>query len=106
MIPFPNAAASMPPTDDPLLGAVMAGRLDPADADAVARAEGVRSPARPLILGGAITSAAISLVGVAWVAWRASRPGASAITVAGREAPARGLADLAELAAGVHGGPA
>ncbi len=28
---------------------------------------------RPLIVGGAITSAAISLVGVAWVAWRASR---------------------------------
>jgi len=29
---------------------------------------------RPLIVGGAITSAAISIVGVAYVAWRASRP--------------------------------
>ena len=29
---------------------------------------------RPLLIGGAITSAALSLVGVAWIAWRAARP--------------------------------
>jgi hypothetical protein len=30
---------------------------------------------RPLIIGGALTSAAISLAGAAWVAWRRARPG-------------------------------
>ncbi len=30
---------------------------------------------RPLLVGGAITSAALSLAGVAWVAWRVARPG-------------------------------
>ena len=62
-----------PSADDPLLAAILDGTLDPADADAVARAEGVRSLTRPLIVGGALTSAAISLVGVALVAWRAGR---------------------------------
>jgi hypothetical protein len=103
VIPFPGMAIA--PGDDPLLDAVIAGRLDPTDADAVARAAGVRSPARPLIVGGAITSAAISLVGVAWVAWRAARPGGSTMSRAVREAHARHLADIAELATGVHGGP-
>lgn len=32
---------------------------------------------RPLIIGGALTSAAISLAGAAWVAWRRARPGRS-----------------------------
>lgn len=39
---------------------------------------------RPLIIGGAITSAALSLVGVAWVAWRRSRPPVSAMARAVR----------------------
>jgi len=105
LIPFPGTTVEAT-IDDPLLAAVLDGRLDPTDADAVARAAGTRSPARPLIVGGAITSAAISLVGVAWVAWRASRPGGSTMSRAARDAHARRLADLAELAAGVHGGPA
>ena len=58
---------------DPLLPLILAGSLDPAD-DAVpdidSRLAGAR---RPLLVGGAITSAALSLVGVAWVAWRATR---------------------------------
>lgn len=33
---------------------------------------------RPLIIGGALTSAALSLAGAAYVAWRRSRPGAVA----------------------------
>jgi hypothetical protein len=59
---------------DPLVEAILSGDLDPTDADAVDRA--VRQPGarRPLLVRGAITSAAISLVGVAYVAWRASRP--------------------------------
>ena len=105
LIAFPGGAGAAA-SGDPLLGAVLDGRLDPSDEEAVARAAGARSPARPLIVGGAITSAAISIVGVAWVAWRATRPGGSTMARAAREAHARRLADLAELAAGVHGGPA
>lgn len=100
VIPFPGS--SPVESDDPLLDAVMGGRLDPADAAAVARAMGARPPARPLIVGGAITSAAISIAGVAWVAWRASRPGHAPMGRAARAAHARRLADLA----GVPGGPA
>jgi hypothetical protein len=37
-----------------------------------------RELARPLIIGGALTSAAISLAGAAYVAWRRARPGRSA----------------------------
>jgi hypothetical protein len=96
---------------DPLLEAVLDGTLDPADADAVAVAEGLRSRTRPLIVGGAITSAAISLVGVALMAWRASRPEARAA----HERPLRerplGKRPLRErsdgaLAANGAGGPA
>ncbi len=105
VIPFPGTPASAT-VDDPLLAAVLAGHLDPADEQAVARAVGVRSPARPLLVGGALTSAALSLVGVAWVAWRAARPSGSTMSRAAREAHARRLADLAELAASAHGGPA
>lgn len=67
-------AGGAPRFADPLLEAILAGDLDPADADAVARAERRPLDRRPLLVGGAITSAALSLVGVAWVAWRASRP--------------------------------
>jgi hypothetical protein len=100
VIPFPGAFAT---SDDPLLQAVLDGRLDPTDAAAVAGAVTGRSPAVPLIVGGAVTSAAISLVGVAWVAWRATRPGATPMARAARAAHARRLSDLA---AGVPGGPA
>ena len=91
---------------DPLLDAVLDGTLDPADADAVAAAEGLRSRTRPLIVGGAITSAAISLVGVALYAWRAGHADArsrAAMTRAVRTAHERrdGL-----LAATSAGGPA
>jgi hypothetical protein len=99
VIPFPATAAS---SGDPLLEAVLNGRLDPSDGDAVARAAGARSPAMPLIVGGAITSAALSIVGVAWVAWRASRPDGAPMGRAARAAHARRLADLA----GLPGGPA
>jgi hypothetical protein len=94
--------------DDPLLAAILDGDLDPADAAAVARAAGVRSGTRPLIVGGAITSAAISIVGVAWVAWRASRPAGlgtntGAMARAARIAHARRAAALVGTSAG---GPA
>jgi hypothetical protein len=82
VIPFP--AGGRPATrdpegragaDDPLLDAVLRGDLDPSDEAAVARAAATPVDRRPLIVGGTvITSAAISIVGVAFVAWRATRP--------------------------------
>lgn len=77
VIAFPGSAGRALDAD-PLLDAILRGDLDPADADAVDSAtDATRGSAarRPLIVGGAITSAAISIVGVAYVAWRASRPG-------------------------------
>jgi len=89
LIPFP--AAARPATggpdrragaDDPLLEAVLRGDLDPSDETAVARASAAPVDRRPLIVGGTvITSAAISLVGVAIVAWRSTRPNGRAATV-------------------------
>jgi hypothetical protein len=82
VIPFPTRARAADPrrddragADDPLLDAVLRGDLDPADEAAVGRAAAVPVDRRPLIVGGTvITSAAISIVGVAIVAWRATRP--------------------------------
>ena len=73
VVPFPDRRPATAPDADPLLPAILAGTLDPADdrvLDLDSRIAGAR---RPLLVGGAITSAALSLVGVAWVAWRATR---------------------------------
>jgi hypothetical protein len=43
-----------------------------------------RELSRPLLIGGALTSAAISLAGAAWVAWRRARPGRGAMVRAAR----------------------
>jgi hypothetical protein len=91
---------------DPLFDAVLAGSLDPSDPDAVDHWSVVRGAGRPLLVGGAITSAALSIVGVAIVAWRASHPGGwptsgGVMTRAARSAHAR----RAAVAAGA-GGPA
>ncbi len=106
----PRAHAT--PTDplavdgDPLLTSILAGDLDPADEAAVEAAARPALVPRPLLVSGAITSAAISIVGVAWVAWRASRPGLrAAIGPAGRGAPDRHLVESAGAAGGL-GGPA
>jgi hypothetical protein len=39
---------------------------------------------RPLLIGGALTSAAISIAGAAYVAWRRNRPPTSAMVRAAR----------------------
>ncbi len=51
--------------------------LDPADPGVatVVDAAGRRVPTRPLLIGGALTSAALSIAGAAFVAWRFGRPG-------------------------------
>jgi hypothetical protein len=91
VIPFPVAAHAFDRGvlgADPLLDAILRGELDPTDDEAVDRAARGAATRRPLIVGGAaITSAAISIVGVAIVAWRATRPTSrSAAGVMGRAA--------------------
>ena len=51
-----------------------------------------RDRPRPLLIGGALTSAAISIAGAAWVAWRFGRPGR----------PGRGLTPMARAARAVR----
>ncbi len=89
---------------DPLLEAILRGHLDPADPEAVERAGALPAGRRPLLVGGAITSAAISIAGVAFVAWRASRPsgrsGMGAMGRAARSARARRAAALAGVGLG------
>jgi HAMP domain-containing protein len=42
------------------------------------------APVRPVVIGGVLTSAAISLAGVAFVAWRRTHPGLDPMTRAVR----------------------
>ncbi len=111
VLPFAGrGTASSLDATDPLLAAILSGGLDPADEAAVRAESRAGIPRRPLLVGGAITSAAISLVGVAWVAWRAARPPArtpgAAMGRAARAAHARRLATdaLAGAAGGLGGG--
>jgi hypothetical protein len=110
IVAFPGACAAAHPAADVLLDAILRGDLDPADAGAVERAGRTPGPRRPLLVGGAITSAAISIVGVAWVAWRASHPAADApggaMARAIRMARVRRDATVAAVPAGGLGGPA
>jgi hypothetical protein len=107
LIPYDRLGAT---AIDPLLPAILAGALDPADDAAMAAEPWPAGVARPLLVGGAITSAALSLVGVAWVAWRASRPrvrpSATLMARVALAAHARRLAGTAADAAGNLGGPA
>ncbi|HEX2755925.1 MAG TPA: hypothetical protein VHM48_10700, partial [Candidatus Limnocylindrales bacterium] len=57
-------------------GASAAGRREP-EADPARRA-----PNRPLLIGGALTSAALSIAGAAFVAWRLGRPGRASTPMA------------------------
>jgi hypothetical protein len=57
------------------------GALDSDLADADAARSGL---GRPLLIGGALTSAALSIAGAAYVAWRLNRPPASAMVRAAR----------------------
>jgi hypothetical protein len=68
VVPMPAGVAGpfgpLGPLDDPALAAYLDGEPLDDDADLV----------RPLLIGGALTSAAISLAGAAFVAWRMRRP--------------------------------
>ena len=78
VVPFPARAPGTIHAVDDLLPAILSGRLDPADDRVLDIDSRLAAARRPLLVGGAITSAAISLVGVAWVAWRATRQPAPA----------------------------
>jgi hypothetical protein len=64
-----------------------AAAVDPLDPDADTAAD-PRELARPLLIGGALTSAAISIAGAAIVAWRRGRPGRQPMVRAARAARA------------------
>jgi hypothetical protein len=56
------------------LGSVGPDDFDPLARDDAGDGDERREFPRPLIIGGALTSAAISLAGAAYVAWRRARP--------------------------------
>jgi len=61
------------------------GPLDPDDTEIGRIGDDPRTGiGRPLLIGGALTSAALSIAGAAYVAWRLNRPPASAMVRAAR----------------------
>lgn len=108
---------SSPPVDSDLfradLGPVPAGPLGvdddppaPGPADPGSLFEAARrSPGRPLLIGGALTSAALSLAGAAFVAWRLARPGRGATPMARAARAVRDARLQAALATVGLGGP-
>ncbi len=77
LLPFPARPASSPP-DDLVPPDIRADAAELVDLDPAAH----RERTRPLLIGGALTSAAISLAGAAFVAWRIGRPGRTATPMA------------------------
>ncbi len=84
-----TAAAGEPDGHTTATGDIDAHRLIAFPAAAVATSAGRVGPVRPVVLGGVLTSAALSLAGAAYVAWRRSRPPADPMLRAVR-AVARG----------------
>jgi hypothetical protein len=90
-VPLRALPAGLP---DPLLGDPLLG--DPLVDDAFAPGP-VQRDVRPLLIGGALTSAALSLAGAAYVAWRRTRPPGSPMARAVRAARHARLAVRAPL---------
>jgi hypothetical protein len=70
---------------------------DPASSYGTGGPNDPRELARPLLIGGALTSAAISIAGAALVAWRRGRPGRTPMARAARAARAARPTRLARL---------
>jgi hypothetical protein len=85
VVPFRAAAVLDPLAGDPTATDGAGGPTDP------------RELARPLLIGGALTSAAISIAGAALVAWRRGRPGRTPMARAARAARAARPERLARL---------
>lgn len=73
------------------LAAAASGRHDPGELIALPVAQpppavldGWPGQVRPVVIRGVLTSAALSLAGAAWVAWRRGRPGPDPMTRAAR----------------------
>jgi hypothetical protein len=84
------------------------GRSSPRLASDAPETEAARRvPARPLLIGGALTSAALSIAGAAFVAWRLGRPGraVSPMTRAARAVRDARLAAAVDAAVGPAGRP-
>jgi hypothetical protein len=79
-----TAAGGAPVALPPDIGSVPFGPASRADVLVRFRREGTLEVGRPLLIGGAITSAAISLAGAAYVAWRIRHPQASPMVRAAR----------------------
>ena len=60
---------------EPALTDSALGPVDPLDLVDPARPEDTAGIPRPLIIGGTLASAALSIAGAALVAWRLNRPG-------------------------------
>jgi len=77
LVPFPRPFLADPALArelaDPELAALVGVRPDGADADGADPAARPGARPRPLLVGGAVTSAALSLAGAAFLAWRLSR---------------------------------
>jgi hypothetical protein len=85
IVPFRAAPVDPSALADPL--------AVPPDADAA-----VRDLTRPILIGGAVTSAALSLAGAALVAWRRGRPGRSTAPMVRAARAARVAREAAEHA--------
>lgn len=84
----PDPAADADTAADDAIAASLLGAPDtdaPGNATAgsgSSPASGRRTAARPLLIGGALTSAALSIAGAAFVAWRLGRPGRASTPMA------------------------
>lgn len=61
-----------------------------------------RDLSRPLLIGGALTSAALSIAGAAWVAWRRTRPARAGSPMARAARAVREARRSATIAGGPH----
>lgn len=83
LVPFPVRPAAVPSLAEPTASHLPAhDHLLDDSALAGPDPTGRRERTRPLLIGGALTSAAISLAGAAFVAWRIGRPGRAATPMA------------------------
>jgi hypothetical protein len=80
------------PSYGPLQPVAGASDATPDDDQLIDLAGEHRDLSRPLLIGGALTSAALSLAGAALVAWRRTRPGSPMVRAARAVREARGVA--------------
>jgi hypothetical protein len=78
LIPASSDAADLAEGDRPEPGVRPPSPGFASDVDASGR----RVPTRPMLIGGALTSAALSIAGAAFVAWRLGRPGRASTPMA------------------------